>query len=190
MLGFTRGRESHTFYYSTAAMSQKFGSKYDDADSSSSSSAGGKQTEDRALAAIIDVTAIRVDEGSGAGSGASTDLDAALRLEIDYSSDRELRGARWSVAFVVDIVSKRYIVELGSHDGVNVRVGANSFVFSLDRLDVTRVKSKHLLNNAGLLVATLVTRESEDVLGVNLVVQTARSKDGDRLVRHILNPLR
>ena len=70
------------------------------------------------------------------------------------------------------------------------KAGANSFVFSLDRLDVTRVKSKHLLNNAGLLVATLVTRESEDVLGVNLVVQTARSKDGDRLVRHILNPLR
>jgi len=90
----------------------------------------------------------------------------------------------------VDIVSKRYIVELGAQGGVDVREGANSFVFSLDRLDVTRVKSRHLLNNAGLLVATLVTGGGEDVLGVNLVVQTARSKDGDRLVRHILNPLR
>ena len=166
-------------------MSQNFGSKYDD---TGSSSAGGKQAEDGALPAVIDVTAIRVDEGRG--GGASTALDAALRLEIDYSSDRALRGARWSVAFVVDIVSKRYIVELGAQGGVDVREGANSFVFSLDRLDVTRVKSRHLLNNAGLLVATLVTGGGEDVLGVNLVVQTARSKDGDRLVRHILNPLR
>ena len=67
------------------------------------------------------------------------------------------------MAFVVDIVSKRYIVDLGVQERVQVREGANSFVFSLDRLDVSRVKRKHLLNNAGLLVATLVTGDSRAI---------------------------
>eukprot|EP00946_MAST-07B_sp_MAST-7B-sp1_P002299 g2299.t1 len=164
-----------------------YASKYDDGEGS----AGGKRGEEGAPPAVIDVTDIRVDEASGPSSGAGPmDLDAALHLEIDYGSDRDLCDARWSVAFVVDIVSKRYIVDLGVQERVQVREGTNSFVFSLDSLDVSRVKRKHLLNNAGLLVATLVTGDGRDVISVNLVVQTAHSKDRDTLLRHILNPLR
>jgi hypothetical protein len=50
------------------------------------------------------------------------------------------------------------------------------------------IKRKHLINNAGLLIASLVTSDGQDVIDVNLVVQVSKSENG--LVRHILNPLR
>ena len=166
-------------------MASKYGSKYDDGNGGAASE---KESEVGSPPAIINVTAIRVDEDAPAGG--TVPLDASLRLEIDFDSDTALSRARWNVKFVVDIVSKRYIVALGSQNDFDVCAGHNSFVFSIDSLDVTRVRNKHLLNNAGLLVASLVTREDQDVIDVNLVVQTSKSKSDEKLVRYIMNPLR
>jgi hypothetical protein len=157
--------------------------------SSSSSSGGGGKSDPGAPPATIDVRAIRVD-AEHAGAGGRPPLSAALRLEIDFDSDAALRGAAWRVRFLVDVVSKRYIVELGEARGWDVARGGNSFVFSLDSVDVSRVKSKHLLNNAGLLIAALQTADGEDVIDINLVVQVSRSRETGELERYILNPLR
>ena len=153
------------------------------------SSAGGKDGSEAAAAAAaatIEVRAIRVDD-DGKGSGPRR-LEDVLLLEIDYDSDTNLSDAKWRVRYLVDVVAKRYIVELGEQSRVEVCNGTNTFSFSLDAIDMSGVKKKHLINNAGLLTASLLTAEGEDVIDVNLVVQVAKSEQG--LMRHILNPLR
>lgn len=56
----------------------------------------------------------------------------------------------------------------------------------VDRIDVGGI-APSTLSNAGLLVATLVTRSGAEVLDVNAVVQVAR--EGDAFSRCILDPL-
>jgi|TARA_B110000211_G_C13690312_1_gene382801 hypothetical protein len=166
-------------------MSSKFEGKTS-TEGKTSSSAGGKEGGTADVPATIDVRAIRVDDD---GKKGPRELEDVLRLEIDFDSDTNLNNARWNIKYMVDVVSKRYIVELGAQNGVDIRQGSNTFSFSLDSIDMSGVKRKHLINNAGLLTASLVTNNDQDVIDVNLVVQVAKSDNGS-LVRHILNPLR
>ena len=144
--------------------------------------AGGKEGND-SVPATIEVQNIRVDD-----EGKPRPLEDVLRLEIDYTSDTALPSAKWNVKYMVDVVAKRYIVELGVQNNVDIRKGANTFSFVLDAIDMSGVKRKHLINNAGLLTASLSSEAGQQVIDVNLVIQVSKSSDG--LIRHILNPLR
>lgn len=159
-------------------------SKYEGKTSNEGKSSNeGKEGEEPAT---INVRAIRVDEDGDKGPRGLEDL---LRLEIDFDSDTQLRNAKWKVRYMVDVVAKRYVVELGVQTEVAIHQGTNTFSFVLDAIDMSGVKRKHLINNAGLLTASLTTEDEQDVIDINLVVQVAKVESGG-LVRHILNPLR
>jgi hypothetical protein len=165
-------------------MSSKFGGK-----NSEGKSSGGKNGEEAEedSPATIKVHSIRVDD-DGDNRGSLRPLEDLLRLEIDFDSDTSLQNAVWNVKYMVDVVAKRYIVELGGKTDVDINNGSNTFTFLLDSINMSGIKRKHLINNAGLLIASLVTSDGQDVIDVNLVVQVSKSENG--LVRHILNPLR
>ena len=95
-------------------MSSKFEGKTS-TEGKTSSSAGGKEGGTADVPATIDVRAIRVDDD---GKKGPRELEDVLRLEIDFDSDTNLNNARWNIKYMVDVVSKRYIVELGAQNGV------------------------------------------------------------------------
>jgi hypothetical protein len=174
-------------------MSSKFGEKSSN-EGKTNVGGGGKNTEPddedgNTPVAIINVTAIRVDEDNrGTQSGGPRPLEDALRLDIDFNSDTSLENAKWTLKYMVDVVAKRYIVELGTQKDVHVTDGPNTFSYVLDSIDMSGIKRKHLINNAGLFIASLCTFDDQDIIDVNLVVQVSKTEHG--LVRHILNPLR
>jgi hypothetical protein len=178
---------------STQNMSSKFGEKSSN-EGKTNVGGGGKNTEPddedgNTPVAIINVTAIRVDEDNrGTQSGGPRPLEDALRLDIDFNSDTSLENAKWTLKYRVDVVAKRYIVELGTQKDVHVTDGPNTFSYVLDSIDMSGIKRKHLINNAGLFIASLCTFDDQDIIDVNLVVQVSKTEHG--LVRHILNPLR
>jgi hypothetical protein len=174
-------------------MSSKFGEKSSN-EGKTNVGGGGKNTEPddedgNTPVAIINVTAIRVDEDNrGTQSGGPRPLEDALRLDIDFNSDTSLENAKWTLKYMVDVVAKRYIVELGTQKDVHVTDGPNTFSYVLDSIDMSGIKRKHLINNAGLFIASLCTFDDQDIIDVNLVVKVSKTEHG--LVRHILNPLR
>lgn len=86
---------------------------------------------------------------------------------------------------MVDSVSARHIIELGSTEPADYAAGTNSFSFKTPSVDVSGIKPSRLAN-AGLLTASL-TSDGTEVMDLNMVVQV--TKEGDEFVRTVYNPL-
>ena len=99
---------------------------------------------------------------------------AELNLAIEYESTAELTGATWNFQYMVDSVRKRHIIKLGSIEDQDIKIGHNSCEFHVDSVNVSGIRPSRLAN-VGLLSATLTTREGEEVLTINMVVQVAKT---------------
>ena len=152
---------------------------------------GGKTAEDSP--GSFEVTALSIEPND-------CDLQAELNLTIEYESTAELTGATWNFQYMVDSVRKRHIIKLGSIEDQDIKIGHNSCEFHVDSVNVSGIRPSRLAN-VGLLSATLTTREGEEVLTINMVVQVAKtdsdakfggktaSDEEQRFTRCIFNPL-
>lgn len=152
---------------------------------------GGKSAEDSP--GSFEVTALSIEPND-------CDLQDELNLTIEYESTAELTGATWSFQYMVDSVRKRHIIKLGSIEDQDIKIGHNSCEFHVDSVNVSGIRPSRLAN-VGLLSATLTTREGEEVLTINMVVQVAKtdsdakfggktaSDEEQRFTRCIFNPL-
>ena len=165
-------------------MSLKFEGKYDEGVCSAGSKCDPAEYG-------INVTAIQAEPNNCA-------LQDELNLVITYESAENIRNAIWSVQYMVDSVHKRHIVKLGTVEE-RVSAGINTFIFHVDKIDVSGVKPSRLAN-VGLLSATLSTKEGNEVITINIVVQVTKdtlvegkmSDEGPgtpTFIRTIFNPL-
>lgn len=130
---------------------------------------------------VIDVTDVMISPND-------CDFDEPLRLEIEFGTRRELRGAHWKVGYLVDTVAAtRHVVELGRTAPADYAGSDCFFEFAADRIPVDGIAPSELAN-CGLLTATLVDARDRDVVAVNMVVQVTQAPGG-KLSRMIYSPL-
>jgi hypothetical protein len=103
-------------------------------------------------------------------------LEEELNIVIDFESNTNLVNATWNFQYMVDSIRKRHIIKLGALEEQNVTVGHNSCEFHVDAINVSGIRPSRLAN-VGLLSATLNTKNEEEVLTINMVVQVAKSDD-------------
>jgi len=109
-----------------------------------------------------------------------------LDLEVDFDLSENLSEATWEMKYLVDSMRKRHVIALGETEMTNYEAGPNSFLFSVDGIDVKNIKPG-ALTNAGLLSCVLKDGEGEEVFCLNFVVQVRH--EGDKFVRTIFSPL-
>jgi hypothetical protein len=124
-------------------------------------------------------------------------ISEPLDIVLSYSLAESVQNARWTVAYLVDSVRKRHLVQLGqAGEPSDLSAGAPQVLtFRSGSVDVEHLKPSQLCN-AGLLILTLFGRTASDAveseLGcVQLVVQAlpaAPSASGLAFIRSILNP--
>jgi len=76
--------------------------------------------------------------------------------------------------------------QVGSSEKTTYEAGKSTLVFHADGIEIEGVKSS-MLNNVGLLCATLVDGTGEEVVKVSMVTQVMKSPDG--LERLIISPI-
>ncbi|KAH8075287.1 ATP binding protein [Aureococcus anophagefferens] len=95
---------------------------------------------------VIDVTDVMISPND-------CDFDEPLRLEIEFGTRRELRGAHWKVGYLVDTVAAtRHVVELGRTAPADYAGSDCFFEFAADRIPVDGIAPSELAN-CGLLTA-------------------------------------
>mmetsp|Transcript_17180 Transcript_17180/g.16507 ORF Transcript_17180/g.16507 Transcript_17180/m.16507 type:complete len:163 (+) Transcript_17180:128-616(+) len=149
----------------------KYDGKYDD--EAITSNYGERATPPR-----IEIISLDFEPASGSLSG-------PLELKIKFELDRDVIAGYWIIRFLVDSCDRRLIKVLGETSVEDFMEGDNDCYFSCDTIDVSGI-SPSALANSGLLMAAFVS-EGEEVASVNMVVNV--TKNGDNLIREILNPL-
>lgn len=129
--------------------------------------------------ATIECTALDVTPNNCA-------LDAGFELSLTFTSDAAVAGAKWDVSYMVDMTGRRHVVQVGSTDPADVVPGENTMKFSSPGIDLSGAK-KSWLQNVGLLLIVLKAPDGAEIVQVSLVTQI--TKQGDQLVRTMLNPL-
>jgi hypothetical protein len=135
-------------------------------------------------AGLIRVDAIRVGPSM-------CSISEPLEISLSYTLAEGVKGAQWNIAYLVDSVRKRHLVQLGRGELSDLPAGIPlSLSFRTGVIEVSHLKPSQLCN-AGLLILTLHGRtaaDSEDAeLGsVQLVVQAMAS--AGTFIRSILNP--
>ncbi|CEO96253.1 Uncharacterized protein PBTT_07634 [Plasmodiophora brassicae] len=116
-------------------------------------------------------------------------LESPLSVGIRFRSKVAIGNPSWTCQYLVDIAHKRHVIELGTFRVPHpYQVGDNSFEFHVDKVDVSIIKKKHLLNNVGLLTLSLMDG-ADVVVSIKIVTQVAYAADGETLQRTMFNPL-
>ena len=132
---------------------------------------GGKTSESNEDTNSFEVTALTVEPNNCL-------LQEELNIIIQFESTTNLNDATWNFQYMVDSVRKRHIIILGSLEGQDIKIGSNSCEFHVDTINVSGIRPSRLAN-VGLLSATLNTKNEEEVLTINMVVQVAKSEDNN-----------
>ncbi len=119
-----------------------------------------------------------------------------LDIVMSYTLAENVASAQWDIAYLVDSVRKRHLVQLGQVGGEET-LAANTrrdLSFRTGKIEVGHLKPSQLCN-AGLLILTLRGRTAGDLenteLGcIQLVVQAmpAAGAGEPTFIRSILNP--
>ena len=151
-------------YINQSIMSSKYEGKTSDG-------GGGKTSESNEDTNSFEVTALTVEPNNCL-------LQEELNIIIQFESNTNLNDATWNFQYMVDSVRKRHIIILGSLEGQDIKIGSNSCEFHVDTINVSGIRPSRLAN-VGLLSATLNTKNEEEVLTINMVVQVAKSEDNN-----------
>ena len=158
------GYRNILIYINQSIMSSKYEGKTSDG-------GGGKTSESNEDTNSFEVTALTVEPNNCL-------LQEELNIIIQFESNTNLNDATWNFQYMVDSVRKRHIIVLGSLEGQDIKIGSNSCEFHVDAINVSGIRPSRLAN-VGLLSATLNTKNEEEVLTINMVVQVAKSEDNN-----------
>ncbi|KAL0479868.1 hypothetical protein AKO1_007379 [Acrasis kona] len=114
-------------------------------------------------------------------------IEEQLNIEIDFTTDRTIENGVWEIKYNVDFSSKRHIIEVGKSEAKRYEANVpHTFSHHVDKLNLDGISSS-LLNNMGLLLATLKDGSSE-IFQLSCVVQVTKGENKS-FIRNVLNPL-
>ncbi|KAL9645404.1 hypothetical protein ABK040_002603 [Willaertia magna] len=130
----------------------------------------------------LDVKEVKIEHGENCL------LEENFKLIIKFTNNCNIEKCSWDLKYFVDMTNKRHIIDIGKSETINCyeKDKENIFEYSVDEIHLEGIP-KNLLNNVGLLVATLY-KEQNEVFKLSMVVQVEKKEDG-KLYRTILNPL-
>ncbi|CAM9169557.1 unnamed protein product [Chrysoparadoxa australica] len=114
------------------------------------------------------------------------DVSERLELSMDFKLSSPLSNAYWEIKLVVDSVSARHTIVLGSTEPQDYPKGKSSMYFHVQSIDVSGVEPCALANT-GLVTAGLKAGKGDEIADVNMVVQV--EENNGRFSRTIYSPL-
>lgn len=131
---------------------------------------------------------------------APLDSDLELSVLYNYRGSAPVKRVQWCFAYVVDMTSRRHVIDLGRSEVIDeLQNGNHELNFRADETMLENMSQKIarvVMNNTGLLVAKLFCEEDiakgdtddEKRLFQISMVTTVEEKDG-QLYRNVLNPM-
>mmetsp|Transcript_665 Transcript_665/g.799 ORF Transcript_665/g.799 Transcript_665/m.799 type:complete len:149 (-) Transcript_665:1452-1898(-) len=108
----------------------------------------------------------------------------ALDFSVQYRTQKPVRGAKWEINYLLDVILKDKNLYLGTVDKQDAEL-ESSFRFQIPSIDVSGIKTSQLCN-VGLLTCTLKDETERELHTIKMVVQV--SKEDGEIKRCLYSP--